>query len=59
MHFGIFSGPRMHLTTADLARCYAMQIIKLKQILLQKRWQLIFFYFLVAKVVGQAIWLAH
>jgi len=51
----------MHLVTTDLARCYAMQMIKLKQILLQKRLQLIFFYFGAAKMVGegQAIWLAH
>jgi len=32
----------MHLVTRDLACCYAIQMIKLKQILLQKRLRLIF-----------------
>jgi len=39
----------MHLVTTDLACCYAMQMIKLNQILLQKRLKLIFFNFRGAK----------
>ena len=39
----------MHLMTTDLACCYAVQMIKLKQILLQKRLQLFLFYFEAAK----------
>jgi len=42
-YFSAFSGHQMHLVTTDLPGCYAVQMIKLKQILLHKRWQLIFF----------------
>jgi len=49
----------MHLMTTDLARCYAMGMTKLKQILLQKCWQLIFLISEQQIVVGQAIWLVH
>ena len=50
-HYVLLEKPsvEMYLVTTDLARCYAIQMIKLKQILLHKRWQLIFFYFGAAK----------
>ena len=45
----------MHPVTTDLARCYAMQMIKLKQLWLHKRLQLIFLISEQQKVIGQAI----
>jgi len=36
----------MDLVATNLARCYAMGMTTLKQILLQKCWQLIFDFFL-------------
>jgi len=35
--FVAFSGRKMYLVSTDLSRCYAMQIIKHKHILLHKR----------------------
>jgi len=44
----------MQLMTTDLPRCYAVQMIKLKQILLQKRRQLIFLFYFGAAKSGRA-----
>jgi len=53
-HFGAFSGRKMHLWTTNLARCYAVRMIKLKQILLHKRWQLIFLLLFRSSKSGSA-----
>ena len=37
MHFGGLSVRKMHLVSTDVARCYAVQMIKLEYTVLQKR----------------------
>jgi len=59
MHFGASWGRKVHPVTTDFALCYAVQMKKLKHIMLQKCWQLIFLKFWAAVKSGKARSMAY